>query len=499
MSSIFRKPGVLRRASIPTQGSFLRGAGALLAVGLTLLTASLCAQSRDARQARGPRALAVVEFPETGKPRLLPVTILIEGKYYDAEVYKATPAPMALEPGTVYEVGRSGESAGLFVVTRAVRVGKHWFAEGDWRPNPPPGTESKRNKAPSETPKTLGDEPPKLRRGPPPGATGTSSKPEATTQPPKPEASSSTSTPSTSPSGAADGDAPPVLSRAASAAKPESGDRAPAPANPAPAQAAPVAAEEPEDSSRPKLRRNAGPASSQGELSRESSVKERPLNSSARGNASPPAKAAAIIKVKELLPALSDAKPDQPRDYRFDWQPEERQRLESSAAAQALSAIKKYTETRAKGTPGSLEDVQVRAYNLDFSNTPYVVITATAAEKTTAPVSGTKTTKPGAKATAEANPPAAPGLRYFVTVVAREGLNPDGMTQTMRPVLVSVTDSTRLNVVPRLEFIDATDADGDQRAELLFRESWDEGTAYRLYRMIGDRGTELFSSGPGGD
>ena len=38
--------------------------------------------------------------------------------------------------------------------------------------------------------------------------------------------------------------------------------------------------------------------------------------------------------------------------------------------------------------------------------------------------------------------------------------------------------------------------DADGRAEFLFAEISDLGRAYKLYRMIGDNATELFTSAP---
>ena len=55
-------------------------------LSLVLLALVVVASGQRRRAARGPRALAVVEIPESGKPLLVPVTILIEGRYYDAAV-----------------------------------------------------------------------------------------------------------------------------------------------------------------------------------------------------------------------------------------------------------------------------------------------------------------------------------------------------------------------------------------------------------------------------
>ena len=61
-----------------------------------------------------PRAVGLLELNEDGKGTLIPIAIRIDGKFYDASVYKADPVPMALDGGTVYEVEKTGESQGLF-------------------------------------------------------------------------------------------------------------------------------------------------------------------------------------------------------------------------------------------------------------------------------------------------------------------------------------------------------------------------------------------------
>jgi hypothetical protein len=44
----------------------------------------------------------------------------------------------------------------------------------------------------------------------------------------------------------------------------------------------------------------------------------------------------------------------------------------------------------------------------------------------------------------------------------------------LRKLFFSQTDSRHLDVSPRMELIDAVDADGDGRGELLFRRTFDE-------------------------
>jgi hypothetical protein len=52
---------------------------------------------------KDPRAVGLLQLTSNGKATLIPIAILIDGKYYDASVYKADPVPMALDSGTVYE------------------------------------------------------------------------------------------------------------------------------------------------------------------------------------------------------------------------------------------------------------------------------------------------------------------------------------------------------------------------------------------------------------
>ena len=86
---------------------------------------------------------------------------------------------------------------------------------------------------------------------------------------------------------------------------------------------------------------------------------------------------------------------------------------------------------------------------------------------------------------------AAPDLQYFVTLVARQDINGD-----FHKALANVTDTQHLDVLPRFELIDAVDADGDGRGELLFRQVSDAGTAFVVYRVIGDQLWPLFQGTP---
>src|SRR5882724_11547706 len=85
---------------------------AVILAGLALMLAQFSpAQSAAGKKAiKGPRALGLVELAANGRARLVPITILYDGEYYDACAYKASPVPRALETGTLYEGFPTGPS-----------------------------------------------------------------------------------------------------------------------------------------------------------------------------------------------------------------------------------------------------------------------------------------------------------------------------------------------------------------------------------------------------
>jgi len=95
---------------------------------------------------------------------------------------------------------------------------------------------------------------------------------------------------------------------------------------------------------------------------------------------------------------------------------------------------------------------------------------------------------------ADAHLPPEPGATkapetYSITLVARTDIY-----GSLRKVYSGVTDKFHLDVTPRLELIDAVDADGDGRGELLFRETTDAGTGYVIYRPTADKLWKMFDS-----
>jgi len=199
----------------------------------------------------------------------------------------------------------------------------------------------------------------------------------------------------------------------------------------------------------------------------------------------------------QLIPAISDADGPEPRSYTYILKPEEEQQYRNKMLALAADEIhtrarklasetgaspqptprpgKSTGKSAAKPAQPSFEDVQLRVFDLSASNEPVLVLTARARMPQ---ISGPKQSS-------------ASELQYIIALVAREDINGD-----FHKVFSNVTDTQHLDVLPRYELIDAVDADGDGRGELLFRQVSDAGSAYVVYRVIGDQLWPLFQGTP---
>jgi len=120
---------------------------------------------RKADAVKGPRALGLIQISPKGKGRLIPIAIMMDGKFYDAGSYKAAPVPMALDFGIVYEGFRAGVSQGVFTITQPGQLNHAWIAEGTWFPA---GTKIPEKKKKYSEPKIADDDkdaPPVLHSG----------------------------------------------------------------------------------------------------------------------------------------------------------------------------------------------------------------------------------------------------------------------------------------------------------------------------------------------
>jgi hypothetical protein len=399
-----------------------RWRSALILLTVALLCFPLLSQQK---KPAGPRAVAVLEWTNKGL-RLIPLSLLIDGKFYDASLYHATPVPMALESENIYEVQSGGEPIGEFTVTQAEQTPNgSWLGQGKWDSY----AERESRKAAANATKMHNlegeeiDKPPVLRR---PNAKETS----APATPSQPQTS------------------PPSTSNAPAAAKTE----------PAPATSSPTV----DDSGRPVLRRGK-PVEEQA-----ASIQDKKLSVKA-----PPKIPAGINKVQV---AVSDASNTESRPYAWKWaSAEEEQKLKTQVQKLALAAVAEYAAKVSGPKPGALEDIQVHTYDLTYNNEPDIILTARVTPSTTSGVklASGKARKPAVPAT-----PAAKDTEYFVTVVGREDIYGQ-----LQKVFAQVTDNHHLDAYSKLNLIDAIDANGDGRADLLFRSTSDNGSSFVLYEI----------------
>ena len=456
----------------------------------------------------GPRAVAVLQMPANGKASLVPIAILINGKFWDATVYKADPVPMALDYGTIYEAEQTGNSLGLFTVGSALRRNSAasgqapWIGAGTFRPNgaEPEKQPAKANQVPvgidtSDGPPRLTRDPSAVNKGP------DGSSPAGKGSSPSAPAADSPKSPGTSGSG----DEPPRLHKPASPSGSEpsqppadAGSKPPADGKPDESKAAepkkdqakvPVSDSGAGEGNRPKLRRGkpvesfadedvpgyskVGAAPAQGYLSKAGPI--------------------ATMEDLKLIPAISDAGGPEVRSYVFQWLKGEEEDRRKQMTDFAQEQLRNYIAGRAKAMTAAstvrpsargnsakrvdpvLENVRIVAYDLWVSNQPVIVLSAEG--HLPPPAAGT------------AHSEVETETQYSVTVVAY----PD-IYNNLHKLFVGITDKFHLDVTPRLELIDAVDADGDGRGELLFRQTSDQGAGWIIYRASADKLSKVYDS-----
>lgn len=404
-------------------------------VAVTLFACAWIAWARTAAQgttsqygrrssaSKGPRALGLVQLLPKGKARLIPVAIMVEGKFYDAASYKGKPVPMALDFDVVYEGFRSGVSQGVFTITQPGQLNHAWIAEGTWLPA---GAKAPETSKKYETPVIEDkDAPPKLHRG--------------TDQPAKPS---------------------------------EQQKPAPAPSSnaPPPAAKAPPEPRSFDDPNRPLLRRGKPDPNTRREAMKTFDAEEPAAV----------AKAAPETAI-QMIPAISDARGPDSRPFDYEVKAQEaasyRAKMLGLAATELQARIKADGPARATakhkapaGAESLFDDVRLRIFDLSSSNEPVLVLSAK---------------------THVAAKPEGVGEPEEITLIARTNLEGE-----LRKLFFSQTDSRHLDVAPRMELIDAVDADGDGRGELLFRRTSDTGSAYGIYRVTADQLWPLYEGTP---
>jgi hypothetical protein len=474
----------------------------VICCGLALILAQVLFAQNSSRTKKltGPRALGLIEVTPSGKMTLLPVTIMIDGEFYDASAYKAAPVPLALYTDTVYEGVKTGVSQGLFTVTTAQHGESVWRGQGKWQSAETIAAAEAKKKASAKAAEKAkqiqdnADGPPVLKRPgaaePAPAAstpaTTSTSDPDDPYGPPKLKRPATEPAPSATPE-------PTTTPAASTPATATSTPGTPAP--PTVTQAGnPATAAPANDANLPTLRR--GKAAAAKEEQREAAAIESEAATLKTPSASTEKKPTVTLTATakssgiQYIPAISDAAGPDPRPYAYNMKPEEEAKFRDKILALAAIEIRARAKDLELGNVAATSDpssknaarssrvakpvgptfdnLQLSVFDLSNNNEPVLVMTANAHLP--------KTTK-------------GPGddRQFLITLVAREDIYGE-----LHKAFSNVTDSQHLDVLPRMEFIDAVDADGDGRGELLFRQVSDSGKAFVLYRVIGDRLWPLF-------
>jgi len=472
-------------------------------------------EPKKKKKVKGPRAVGLLLLSD-GKATLIPVAILVEGKFYDASIYKAEPVPMALQGGTVYEAEQAGESQGLFTVAGALHSqsavsATPWMGTGSYFAN---GTEAaKTTRKAEDVPVGLdssgSDEPPRLTRKSGATPSGSSGSNDSGGGGKESTEKSGASAPGAkgSAAGASGGDAGKGAGSAgdesdkkqsttaeqksssgqtsagqssgqSSAGPPASGGAAQAQGS----QGQQVQAQASDNYYRPTLRR--------GKPTQAAPVEEdTPVRIVAAGLPASTA-AAANAKPVVVMTAISDAGGPQPESYKFFWKEGEEEERRKQMIALAGDEVRAYINARAKGAIGVkppaaskagvakrraaakpvFENIQFRALDVWRTNQAVMILSADAHFPA----------EPGAASAPET---------YSITLVSRTDIY-----GSLRKLYSGVTDKFHLDVTPKLELIDGVDADGDGRGELLFRETSDAGKGYVIYRPTGDKLFRMFET-----
>lgn len=457
-------------------------------VAVPLLHAQAVTQQYGRKQtSKGPRALGLVQIKPSGKARLIPIAIMMDGKFFDASAYKATPVPMALDFGIIYEGMRTGVSQGTFTITQPGQLNHNWIAEGTWLPVGVKAPETSKKYAAPVINDTGGkDDRPTLHRKSEGSSGNNDDRPvlhrkadsSADSKDEKPAAP-----PDSKPSDSKDASKDASKDKPSDTGKDTAKDTAKVSTPEKPKR---DDLEQPiSDPNRPILRRGKPDPSAHHEPFVNFDAPEESAKT-ANGAAKPKEEAAPVI---QTVTAISDAGGPDTRPYTYDLKPTEEaiyrnkmlelagtllkptgQGAAQASGATATAAKKPIAKSANKAKP-ALGIVSLKIFDLSTSNEPILVLSA----RTPVPPAGTA----GAQVPQE------------ITLIARTNLEGE-----LHKLFFQQTDSHHLDVSPRMELIDAVDADGDGRGELLFRQTSEAGSAYAIYRVTADRLWPLYEGTP---
>jgi hypothetical protein len=404
------------------------------------------------------RSVAVLEWTgDPGKPkssRLIPITVFDQGDYQDGGLYMARPAPLAVLSDTLYELQVSGVPKGYFDVTSAGKLDDTWFGYGAWRPlrapAPPKNTQSRLT---PEVVVDVDDDKPHLKRHPgseapedagKPGTStsaSSSSSQKASTQDQKSSQTSTQSAPD-------DPDRPHLRKRSQPAetnTNAEAGVEAMAPGSG-------------DDPDRPKLHRGQPPP--------ETTVVADKLTGIPEG--------------LQQMVAVSDASDRPEHSFIYSWANKDEETTARTALEQlAMQALTPKATPHPKVSPTTrrrttvatpppppkpqFEEEQFRTFELAYGSGATMVFFG-------------RTEGEGS-------------AQRFVTLIAQTDLY-----GTPQILLKKTTDGAHLDDTPQMRFIDAVDANGGNRGQLLFEMRGETKRQFVLYNVTRGQAEQVFAT-----
>ena len=447
------------------------------------------------------RSVAVLEWiGEPGKPaasRLIPVAVFDGNQLNDGNIYMNRPQPLALDTGTEYELQQKGTPIGRFDLFQAGEHEGAWRGYGVWKPLTSSAQAAAKAAVNTSSLYATGpvtdDDHPVLHRKHPKGTDGDDT---PATSAPAADASADADRPTlhkknAAPEGGDDSvdSERPTLHRKSknSDSSADSGDSTAAP-----------------DPDRPTLHRshkaNAEEAG-MAETSLATPDPDRPRLKRGKPAGSDSTEAPKLDGLPATLQqavAVSDAAnhPDHP--WRYSWaDPADEEKMRSglmdiarhelgldtpvpapTKPKRTTAAHRKATSAPPPADPVELADVRFQVFELAFGSPATMVLSAaTPADRDLSPAPG------GA-----ANPSAA-APRKHVTLIAQPDLYGGILV-----VHKNLTDERHLDQTPQMRLVDAVDAMGDNRAELLFELRGDGQRQFALYRVTRGKAEEVFTT-----
>jgi hypothetical protein len=429
------------------------------------------------KQSNRLRAVAVLEWTgEPGKPsasRLVPITVFDGDQLQDAGLYLARPAPLAVDTGTEYELERAGVPQGWFDVETAGQMAGDWFGFGVWKPV----VVAPRKKLPPARvmPQVVKEQ------------NEDDGLPHLVIHPGAKDTGAGGTAQNGSQSGSQDGGKGRTNAQSGAApARQDAGSNGTQ--EPAQQQADDVDPERPTLRRRPKSQpgQTAAPtASSQMETAIAGPDPDRPhLTRGVPANLPtvPEKLQTTPVDLRQMV-AVSDASEKEPQPFVYQWadpgdQDKYKQEMEALARTALLKAAGTPAEKPARKTTAArkrsmlhpppeleLQDEQFAAYELTYGGGATLVLTASA-------VTG-----------------ASEKTERYVTVIAQ----PD-IYGALQVLFTGTSDGAHLRDAPRMRLVDAVDAKGNHRGDLLFELRGADSRSFALYRVADGRAEQIFST-----